>query len=178
MVDILEKIDWEKFVLLPVGSVIRSIHGDMVVINQGLYAEILSLANFRGKEGESRYVCITYNEERLRKLFGSNVHDYVNFIMPGDTAGRHYHKNTREIFYNLSLECTISVKLKNLETGEEIVIELNGQLVEFEGHKWLREIIIPEGLAHSVHNPNESMATIAVVATFEHGTEDMFSCEM
>lgn len=174
----LEEMTWEDFISFPAGNIVRSAAGDLVAVNRGFYAELLSFANFRGREGESRYVCLTYNAVRLGKIFGSNMHSYVNFIVPKDTAGKHYHEKTREIFYNPSLVSTISIKLKDIDSGEEVEIGLSGQLIEFEGSKWFREIIVPERIAHSVYNPNDETTTVLVTATYEHGTQDMFYYEM
>lgn len=57
-------------------------------------------------------------------------------------------------------------------------IELDGELVEFKGQSWFRGALIPRYVGHSVFNPNERRTVLIVAATREHGTEDVFACEM
>ncbi|MFA7171409.1 MAG: hypothetical protein WC180_05435 [Candidatus Paceibacterota bacterium] len=174
----LEKTDGNRLNLLPLNAILKSEQEDMIAIKKDLYWEILSRAEFRGEEGKSRYVGINYNEERMGKFFGPDKHDYWNYLSPRDTAGKHFHLETREIFFAPYLEHSLIIKLKHPETGEQAEVAIDAQLVEFEGKKWLKAIMIPEGIAHAVHNPNQVFVPLLATTTNEHGTQDVFACEM
>ena len=174
----LEETDGNNLDILPLDTVLKSEQEDVIAIKKGLYWEILSRAEFRGEDGKSRYVGINYNEERLGKFFGPDNHDYWNYLFPGDTAGKHFHLKTREIFFAPYLEHSLTIRLKHPETGEQAEATIDAQLVEYEGKKWLRAIMIPEGIAHAVHNPNQVFVPLLATTTYEHGTQDVFACEM
>jgi len=175
----LEEADGKNLQDFENGAILRSKRGDIVAIKKSdLYWELLSLAQFRGEPGDSRYVAINFNEERMGSIFGPDKHDYFNYLKPGDTAGKHYHRITREIFFAPYLEHSLTVKLKDIRTMEEIELKLDAGLVEFEGKRWIRMIMIPEGIAHSVHNPNDIYVPIFATTTYEHGDADAISFEM
>lgn len=174
----LEETDGSDLDILPLNTTLKSEREDVIAIKRGLYWEILSRAEFRGEDGKSRYVGINYNEERMGKFFGPDKHDYFNYLFPGDTAGKHFHLKTREIFFAPYLERSLIIKLRHPETGERAEVTVNAQLVEFEEKKWLRAIMIPEGIAHAVHNPNQVFVALLATTTYEHGVQDVFDCEM
>ncbi|MFA6897388.1 MAG: hypothetical protein WCQ96_03840 [Patescibacteria group bacterium] len=174
----LENISAEEFRNLHPDSIVQSEDGKMLVVKKNLYWEILCLASVKPENPPSRYLCITYNEIYLGKIFGHAVNSYTNFITGNETAAKHFHKNFKEIFCVESLTSSLLVTLKNPETEETAELKLNGKLVEFDGRRWLREIIVPEGIAHKLHNPNEGTVAVAVTTSGQHAPDDVIAYEM
>lgn len=174
----LETLSAEEFQNLPSDSIARSEDGKMLLIKRSLYWEILCLASIKPENPQSRYLCITYNEVYLGKIFGRAVNSYTNFITGNDTLAKHFHKNFKELFRVESLTSSLLVTLKDPETAEVTEFELSGKLIDFEEKRWLREIIIPEGIAHKLHNPGGEITAIAVTTSGQHKADDVIYCEM
>lgn len=174
----LESISAEEFQDLPTNSIVKSQDGKMIVKKRNLYWEILCRANTKPENPDSRYLCVTYNEDYLGKIFGRAINMYTNFITEGDMVAKHYHKKFKEIFRVESLESPLLITLENPETKERTEIELNGKLVEFEGQQYLRAIIVLEGIAHKVFNPNQERTAIAVTTSGQHEDDDVFAYEI
>lgn len=168
----LEDLRAEEFRNLPVDAVVGSRDGKMLVIKRKLYWEILCAC--LGADPHSRYLCITYNENYLGKIFGPAVNSYTNYIAPADTIAKHYHHRFKEIFRVDSLDFSLRVSLKNVATQEQTELELGGQLVEFAGKSYLRQIVILEGIAHAVHNPHPERIALAVTTSSQHDADDVF----
>lgn len=174
----LETLSAEEFQSLPPDSIVRSEDGKMLLVKKNLYWEILCLASIKPENPKSRYLCVTYNEIYLGKIFGRAVNSYTNFITGNDTVAKHFHKNFKEIFRVESLTSPLLVTLKNPETSEMTEFKLSGKLIELEGKKWLREIVIPEGIAHKLYNPGSEITAIAVTTSDQHKSDDVIPCEM
>ena len=168
----------EEFQSLPIDSIARSEDGKMLIVKRKLYWDILCATCGNPDNPQGRYLCITYNENYLSRVFGTAVNSYTNYVTGGDTIAKHFHKKFRELFRVESLTSPLLVTLKDPATSERAEFELDGRLIEFESKKWLREIIVPEGIAHKLHNPNSNVAVIAVTTSGQHDTDDVFSFEM
>ncbi len=174
----LENITAEEMKSLSSNSAVYSADKSMVAIKRGFFWEILSRAQFRSEAGKSRCVGVFYDENILGRLFGPNRYDCPNLLIAGDTAGRHYHKLTREIFYNPSLEHPLWITLEDVASEDRQTVIVDGNLVDFEGEKWFRGIMAPENVAHAVHNPNKTSVTLIVFATMKHGDADAYKHPM
>lgn len=173
----LEDISKEEFERFANNSIARSKDGKMIIIKKDGYWEILCAANTKPENPQSRYLCVTYNEKYLGNIFGRAVNSYTNFISAGDTIARHFHKNFKEIFRVESLDHPLAITLKNPQSGKKTQIGLSGKLVEFEGGKWLREVAVPEGIAHMIHNPGNERTAIAITTSGQHDEDDVFPFE-
>lgn len=174
----LEQIGPEEFGKLGENAVVRSEGGKLVVIKHRLYWEVLCLAIFKSDNLAGRYLCVTYNEKPLGKIFGKAANSYTNFITPGALAARHFHRKFKEIFRVESPASALEVSLCDPETEETASFALDGKLVEFEGKRWLREIIIPEGIAHMLRNASAEIVAISVTTSGQHEDGDIFPFEM
>ena len=174
----LENISVEEFQSLGNDIPLKSADGKMTVVKRGLYWEIFCLAISAPDRQQDKYLCITYNETYLNDIFGRAVNSYTNFIPGNDTAAKHFHKNFKEMFRVESLASSLLVTLKNPETEETAELKLNGKLIEFDGKRWQREIIVPEGIAHKLHNPNEGTVAVAVTTSGQHAPDDVIAYEM
>jgi len=178
IISFLENISTEEFQNLPTDSIIKSQDDKMIVIKRNLYWEILCRANIKPENPNSRYLCVTYNENYLGKIFGRAINMYTNFVAEDDMIAKHYHKKFKEIFRVESLRSSLIITLENPETKERTEIELDGKLVEFEEQKYLREIIILEDIAHKVFNPNQERTAVSVITSGQHEDDDVFAYEM
>jgi hypothetical protein len=174
----LEDLEAKEMEALEIGSALRSRDGKMIAIKRTLCWEILCEAIFKDENPEERYLCVTYNEKPLGKLFGAAVNSYTNYLTPGATAARHFHRRFKEIFRVESPASSLKITLADPETGKRDEFALDGKLTEFEGKKWLREIIIPAGIAHKLHNASLEIAAISVTTSGQHDADDIFPFEM
>ncbi|MFA7169287.1 MAG: hypothetical protein WC178_00315 [Candidatus Paceibacterota bacterium] len=173
----LENLSAEELEKLPTESITRSQDGKMLVIKRSLFWEILCVASVKPENPQGRYLCVTYNENYLGKIFGRAVNSYTNFIAENDAVAKHYHKKFKEIFRVESLDSSLVITLKNPQTEEKTEFELSGQLVDFEGKKWLREIVILEDIAHKLYNPNQKRTAVSVTTSGQHEDDDVFPYE-
>lgn len=174
----LENLSAEEFRDLGENGTARSAGGKMIVIKHRLYWEVLCLANFKPEKPEGRYLCVIYNEKPLGRIFGIAANAYVNYITPGDTAACHFHRSFKEIFRVESPGSSLEVTLSDPQTGQSTQFALEGKLADFEGKKWLREIIIPEGVAHKLRNASAEVVAISVTTSAQHDPADVFPFEM
>lgn len=174
----LENLSGEEFRMLPADSIVRSADGKMLVIKHDLFWEVLCAACSKPDNLRGRYLCVTYNENYLGKIFGRAVNSYTNYVMGDDTIAKHFHNNFKEIFRVESLTSPLLVTLKDPRSGAEIEFTLDGELIEFESKRWLREIIVPEGIAHKLRNPHAEMTAVAVTTSGQHNSDDVFPYEM
>lgn len=174
----LENISAEEFQSLGDDTPLKSADGKMVVVKRKLYWEIFCLAINAPDQQQDKYLCVTYNEAYFGKIFGRAVNSYTNFITGDETAAKHFHKNFKEIFRVESLTSSLLVTLKNPETEDAAELKLNGELIEFDGRRWLREIIVPEGIAHKLHNLNKETVAVAVTTSDQHVPDDIIAYEL
>lgn len=174
----LENLSAEDFHELPADSIARSADGKMLVIKHDLFWEVLCAACSKSDNTHDRYLCVTYNENYLGKIFGPAVNSYTNYVTGGETIAKHFHNNFKELFRVESLASSLLVTLKNPENGKVAEFALSGKLIDFEGKNWLREIIIPAGIAHKLHNPSGEITAVTVTTSGQHNSDDVFPYEM
>lgn len=174
----LENLSREGFRILTADSIARSADGKMMVIKHDLFWEVLCVACSKSDNPHGRYLCVTYNENYLGKIFGPAVNSYTNYVTGGETIAKHFHNNFKELFRVESLTSSLLVTLKNPENGKMAEFALSGKLIDFEGKNWLREIIIPAGIAHKLHNPSGEITAVAVTTSGQHNNDDVFPYEM
>lgn len=136
--------------------------------------EVLCLV--REKEGRHMYVC--YNEQYLGKIFGPAPNAYDNIILPGKSAGGHFHKNINELYRaNTPEEESLTIILADPKTGKRKYLDLGSKRRIWDGGEYVSLFIIPAGIAHMVQNNTDQAITLSVITSGQHEDDDVYPCE-
>lgn len=139
------------------------------IIKENKLCIIFSSVNKRrpGKPNRSLVVAFRKLDELFKQLNMEVNYIYNVGLYPGATAGNHFHKNKKEIFF-CPIGQEVEIVLMNPESGEKEIIRSKNTIEDEEAIL----VYVKLGTAHAVTNKSKVVSGIMVFSNIEELDEN------
>lgn len=131
---------------------------------------IIASENKQRPGKKNRVLSLNFREEDpiFKKIGLKNRYTYSVGLLPGATAGNHFHKEKKELFY-CPYDQEVEITLEDPKTKRRKIVKVSNKIK----NKYIILVYIKLGIAHSVKNVSARISSLTVLSNvIEHNDAD------